>query len=91
VGMVCVVERRRRGSGKLESSCFYSRKRGWRASTTTLAVIQVMAAFGMFTSRYHRVHFQKKSIASLHLMNLIIWSRDTAPLSSASSTLDKMA
>jgi hypothetical protein len=31
VWIVGVVERRRRGSEKLESSSFYKRKRGWRS------------------------------------------------------------
>ena len=67
--IVGVVERRRSGSEKLESSSFYTRplSEDSGASSTSLAVIKVTIPFGMFTSRYLKVYFKKKSIASLPL------------------------
>jgi hypothetical protein len=63
------------GARRLRAPPFIDVSEDCGASATTLAVIQVMAAFGMFTSRYLRVRFEKKSIASPSLMIWVIWSR----------------
>jgi len=91
-GLLVLSREGARVGGKLESSSFYTRplSEDGGASSTSLAVIQVTISFGMFTSRYLKVYFQKKSIASLPLRFLVPWYVFLlSPFSSAPSPLIK--
>ena len=74
--IVGVVETRS-GGGKLESSSFNTRplSEDCGAYSTSLAGTQVTTSFGMFTSRYLKVYFQKKSIASISIGIFVVLSR----------------